>query len=45
MTAGESVPADLDVVDPGLDASGFELDVCLDAQGGGVSCAADRVFE
>jgi predicted Zn finger-like uncharacterized protein len=45
MAVGAVVPADLAVVDPGLDASGFELDVCLKTTGGRVSCAADRVFE
>ena len=45
MTAGATVPATLAVVDPGVDASGFELDVCLEAEGGRVRCATDRVFE
>ncbi len=45
MTAGAAVPANLAVVDPGVDASGFELDVCLETEGGRVRCAADRVFE
>jgi predicted Zn finger-like uncharacterized protein len=45
MAVGATVPADLAVVDPGLDASGFELDVCLEAGRGRINCAADRVFE
>lgn len=45
MAAGTTVPADLQIVDPGLDASGFELDVCLEIDGGRVTCAADQVFQ
>lgn len=45
MAAGSIVPADLTVVDPGLDASGFELDVCLESDSGRMSCSSDRVFE
>jgi predicted Zn finger-like uncharacterized protein len=45
MAAGSTVPADLTVVDPGLDASGFELDVCLEMDTGRMSCSSDRVFE
>lgn len=45
MAAGETVPAELAVVDPGLDASGFELDVCVANSNTGYRCAADRVFD
>ena len=44
MAAGETIPADLAVVDPGQDAYGFELDICLETGAGRVGCAADRVF-
>jgi hypothetical protein len=45
MAAGETVPAELAVVDPGLDASGFELDVCVENNDASYRCAADRVFD
>ncbi len=45
MPAGQSVPAELAVVDPGLDASGFELDVCLASGADTYRCSADRIFE
>ena len=45
MVAGVTVPADLAVVDPGADAYGFELDVCVPRGAGGLSCASQRVFE
>jgi len=45
MPAGQTVPAQLAVVDPGLDASGFELDVCLANGPDTYRCSADRVFE
>ncbi len=45
MVAGDTVPADLAVVDPGADAYGFELDVCVARGAGRLSCASQRVFE
>lgn len=45
MVAGVTVPADFAVVDPGEDAYGFELDVCLQSGAGRLSCASERVFE
>jgi len=45
MPVGTTVPADLAIVDPGADASGFELDVCLEIESGGLRCSADRVFQ
>jgi hypothetical protein len=42
MSIGETTNAQLTVVDPGPDAYGFELDVCIgdDTQ---LVCAADQV--
>jgi len=36
---------DLTVVDPGEDAYGFQLDVCVQSGAGLLSCASERVFE
>lgn len=44
MSAGASTVAELEVVDPGPEASGFEIDVCVPRPGGGVQCANDDVF-
>lgn len=43
MNAGASTVAELEVVDPGPEASGFEIDVCV-PRPGGVRCAGDAVF-
>jgi predicted Zn finger-like uncharacterized protein len=40
MTPGERADATLDIQDPGKDAEGFEIDVCLRADQS-ISCAAD----
>lgn len=45
MAAGTTVPARLDVVDRNEDAYGFELDVCVDAAAGRITCKSDAVFE
>jgi hypothetical protein len=45
MPVGATVPAGLEIIDPGADASGFELDICLEVDAGGLRCAADRVFQ
>jgi len=44
MTPGERADATLDIQDPGKDAEGFELDVCLRAEQA-VSCAADAAAQ
>lgn len=44
MAAGETIDAELVVVDPGPDAYGFELDVCSESDSQ-LSCAADTVFK
>jgi len=41
MTPGERADANLDIQDPGKDAEGFEIDVCLRGAGQTISCAAD----
>ena len=45
MGAGETAPASLEVVDPGQDAYGFELDICTELSAGGLRCASDTVFQ
>jgi predicted Zn finger-like uncharacterized protein len=45
MAAGAIVPAELAVVDPGNDAYGFELDVCVPASTARLRCANDQVFK
>ena len=45
MIAGVTVPADFAVVDPGEDAYGFELDVCIQREAGLLSCSSQQVFE
>jgi predicted Zn finger-like uncharacterized protein len=44
LDPGASVTAELVVVDPGPDAAGFEIDVCVVGVAG-LRCAADDVFE
>lgn len=44
MIAGQTMLAELAILDPGSQAYGFELDVCVDAQAGALRCAADEVF-
>jgi len=44
MHAGKTAKAELSIVDPGPDAYGFELDVCIPRNGGELRCAADEVF-
>ncbi|HEU4529615.1 MAG TPA: DUF3426 domain-containing protein [Steroidobacteraceae bacterium] len=39
--AGQRVDADIAIVDPGQDAVGFEIDVCLRATPQGLTCAND----
>ena len=44
MTPGERADATLDIQDPGKDAEGFEIDVCLRA-GQSIACAADAAAQ
>jgi predicted Zn finger-like uncharacterized protein len=41
LGAGQRIDAEMAFVDPGASAVGFELDACLPASGGGVTCAND----
>ena len=44
MAAGETARAEIEVVDPGPDAYGFELDVCVEVEAERVTCRTDKVF-
>ena len=44
MIAGQIALAELAILDPGPQAYGFELDVCVGSEAGGLRCAADEVF-
>jgi hypothetical protein len=44
MASGARVPAQLAVVDPGKDAYGFELDVCVPSGSEQLRCANENVF-
>jgi predicted Zn finger-like uncharacterized protein len=44
MSPGETARAEIEVVDPGPDAYGFELDVCVEVEANTLSCGADKVF-
>jgi predicted Zn finger-like uncharacterized protein len=44
MSPGETTRAELEVVDPGPDAYGFELDVCIEVEASLVTCGTDEVF-
>lgn len=41
LSPGASVEANLTIVDPGEEAYGFELDVCIGSAGGRLRCATD----
>jgi hypothetical protein len=41
LSAGQRIDAEMAFVDPGANAVGFEIDACLPAAGGGISCAND----
>jgi len=45
MTPGERADATLDIQDPGKDAEGFEIDVCLRGPGPTIACAADAATQ
>ena len=44
MSPGETTRAEIEVLDPGPDAYGFELDVCIEVEASLVTCGADEVF-
>jgi predicted Zn finger-like uncharacterized protein len=44
MAPGSTARARLSVVDPGEDAYGFQLDVCIETSQGGLRCATDEIF-
>jgi predicted Zn finger-like uncharacterized protein len=44
MSPGETARAELEVVDPGPDTYGFELDVCIEVEASLITCGADEVF-
>ena len=44
MSPGETTRAEIEVVDPGPDAYGFELDVCIEVEASLVTCGNDEVF-
>ncbi len=44
MSPGETARAEIEVVDPGPDAYGFELDVCIEVEASLITCGADEVF-
>jgi predicted Zn finger-like uncharacterized protein len=44
MSPGETTRAEIEVVDPGPNAYGFELDVCIEVEASLVTCGTDEVF-
>ncbi|HVY63204.1 MAG TPA: DUF3426 domain-containing protein [Gammaproteobacteria bacterium] len=44
MAAGETARAEISIVDPGPDAYGFELDVCIEVEARTLTCRGDKVF-
>jgi predicted Zn finger-like uncharacterized protein len=44
MAAGETARAEIELVDPGPDAYGFELDVCIEVEAATLTCRGDKVF-
>jgi hypothetical protein len=44
MSPGETAHAEIQVVDPGPDAYGFELDVCVEVEANKLTCRNDKVF-
>jgi predicted Zn finger-like uncharacterized protein len=45
LAPGERVDATLDILDPGKDAEGFEIDVCLREADQKIACAADAATQ
>ncbi|MEP7245704.1 MAG: DUF3426 domain-containing protein [Gammaproteobacteria bacterium] len=43
LGVGQRIDAEMTFKDPGRDAVGFEIDACLPAPGGGITCANDAV--
>src|SRR5947207_11587270 len=43
LSAGQRIDAEMGFVDPGANAVGFEIDACLSASGGEVTCANDAI--
>jgi predicted Zn finger-like uncharacterized protein len=43
LSAGQRIDAEMAFVDPGANAVGFEIDACLPAPAGGITCANDPV--
>jgi len=43
LSAGQRIDAEMAFVDPGANAVGFEIDACLPAAAGGITCANDPV--
>jgi len=41
LAGGQRIDAEIGFVDPGTNAVGFEIDACLPATGGGITCAND----
>ena len=41
LAGGQRIDAEMGFLDPGANAVGFEIDACLPASGGGVTCAND----
>jgi predicted Zn finger-like uncharacterized protein len=44
MAAGETARAEIELVDPGPDAYGFEIDVCIEVEAKRLTCRGDKVF-
>jgi hypothetical protein len=45
LAPGERIDATLDIVDPGKDAEGFEIDVCMRSVEQKISCASDAAAQ
>ena len=43
LSVGQRIDAEMGFVDPGANAVGFEIDACLPASGGEVTCANDAI--
>jgi predicted Zn finger-like uncharacterized protein len=41
LASGQRIDAEMGFLDPGANALGFEIDACLPASGGGITCAND----
>ena len=41
LASGQRIDAEMGFLDPGVNAVGFEIDACLPASGGGITCAND----